>query len=881
MQAYGAGEHAGGRSGQLDGTAGGLHNSVNQYSDVQIILIALALPGDADWALKEARIVMRARWIFLWFLVVIFGGPRAAKGAGLLEPASEAAGAAVSSPLLRIVITAELDDAQARITEVRSYGAATGSSEARRFYRALPEGGTVESATLDGNPLSGSVLPAAEADALRRELVLALHNPAPLRELGQPMFVSEPISSGGPAELAVTTRLPLAPHGTLRGAGVPLDWHERDIPSVEVEVSAQSESELRALYAPYHELALTREGEHRAIGTHRGTQVCSRFDVLLLTSAGDEPVRLDLLPFRYGPDDSGHVMALLSAGAIPTGTSTLGRDLVLALDVSGSMAGEKLVQAKQALSGVVTGLREEDRIALVTFNGSVTAFGDSAAPATPDAREGAIGFVEALAADGGTNIAAAIERSFSLLPPASGRPRYVILLTDGQPTEGITDVNAIVELAARLNEGRARLFSFGIGDDVNTNLLGRLASDSAGDALYVRPGQSVASAVEGFFSKISDPVLANPELESSDLHLVDRYPASLPDLFAGQTLAVLARYPAPGSGVVTLRGTRGSENVAYSFDVSLPEYAFENGFVPRVWALRHVGALLERIQLGGADPALVEQVLAVARRYGIVTNFTFYRADESDDLSMVYSPVPEAVVGSIAVDTATSIDGYTQGGTAETSVDTEVRYFQDRNFPRLGGYPSDSTLPSDAAFVELHFGSDRYFELAASEALYSAPGFLAVAPELTFELLGRAFRVSDPEAREELPAEAEAIPAPTWLPSDETPLGVTPHPASTTPDPEEPSGADPLPGTDAPATAPDPNGKPGLLPGGAPESSTDPGDVGPRAEPVAPSPAGVGCTLSPGASPGAAVWLLALAAIGAFARRRRRTGLGRSVAPGA
>jgi hypothetical protein len=162
----------------------------------------------------------------------------------------------------------------------------------------------------------------------------------------------------------------------------------------------------------------------------------------------------------------------------------------------------------------------------------------------------------------------------------------------------------------------------------------------------------------------------------------------------------------------------------------------------------------------------------LAQRFGVVTDFTFFRADEEGDLELVYSDVPTDAVGATAVDTSASISGYAASETTGASVDSAVRYFQDRNFPKRGGYHTDSRLASIAhpKWIDVHFGSELYFDLVRTEARYSLNGFASIAGDLKFEHLGRHFRITDPNRQglAVLPDETADVAAPEWLPDSRT-----------------------------------------------------------------------------------------------------------------
>lgn len=691
------------------------------------------------------------------------------------------------SPLTQLEVSAHLTESGAQVTEQRSYrwdGDVVEGSASVIFYHALPggEGSTLTRLTLDGTPLSGETLAPEDADALRRELVLRLRDPAPLRDLGTPLFVSEPVAVNatpyGTLSLQVQLSLVARQHGTLQGISLPVDWHKNPVQQVAVDVTTATDRPMRALYSPYHELSVARGSEFEASGSYRGWDVCSTYDVTLLLSTGDEAVRLDVLPFRYSDAEGGYFLGLLSSQLAPRNESVVPRDIVIALDISGSMSGLKIEQAKAALSAVVSGLRPEDTFALITFNAEVATYLPEAVVADALHVEGALEFVEALEAGGGTNIHDAITRSFQSLNIESGHPRYVLLLTDGQPTEGETNIDAILETARIYNEVGARIFPFGIGDNVNTVLLDKLAMQSDGDTFYIRPGASVDSAVQSFFLQIANPILANPILDLNAFGVTQLYPKSLPDLFAGQTIALLGRYATGGPQTISLTGLQGENGTRLDFELTLPTFDVNNSYVPRIWAVRHVGHLLQRVKLGEDDPALVGEAMAVARRYGVITEFTYFDLDEAGDAWMLYSEVPVDVTGSVAVETSSSLDGYSEGGSVTSSVDTFVRFPSDRTFPIQGGYYTDTSIadPSNVLWTDLHFGSEAYFALAHQESEWGAAKLLGAAPNVRFELLGRHFRVTDPvwaEAEQHaLPTEVRQIPSPATLPGDEGEVSI-------------------------------------------------------------------------------------------------------------
>jgi Ca-activated chloride channel family protein len=678
-----------------------------------------------------------------------------------------------------LTIDVRLGPAAAEITQRRTYMMTRlygGGPVTLTFYDSVPEGAAPPAITINGVPATGATRAPADADALRRELTRVLADPAPLRGMGRPLHATDAMAVDVPitnlVDVTITTTVPLAAIGTMRGLIVPLDWGRSPVGKVDVNVAATSGGPLRALYSPYHELQVVRDGVGAAHATYAGRSVCTDFDLTLLVSSGDGLVHMDLLPFRYGAGEGGTFLALVTPDPTPIDGNVLPRDLVFVLDTSGSMAGAKMTQAKEALRGVLQGLRPADSFALVTFSDAVRTFQSGASvAASAENVAAAVGTIDSLVASGGTNIHDALRTGLGALPPDTGRPRYVVFLTDGVPTVGTTGIDAIAAMAQASNaELGARLFSFGIGNDVNTVLLDRLARDSAGDVIYIRPDQSVAVAVQTFWLQLADPVLSDPAVDFGAFAAADLFPDVMSDLFAGRTVSLFGRYGTSGQGTVPLGGMRAGQPWSAAYDVTLPDYALDSGYVPRVWALRQVGRLLAKIKAGDADPQLPAQVLALATRFGITTNFTYFMANAEGDVSLRYAGVSTAQTGSVAVDTSTALRDYGSGTSVPaTSTPTlPVRYAADRTFAAQGGYLTDTKLAGPEVDVDLTFGSDRYFAFAAAEAAYGAGALLAAGNNIRFELLGRAFRITDPAALPrsvtEPPPESPAIPDPVWRP---------------------------------------------------------------------------------------------------------------------
>ena len=402
-------------------------------------------------------------------------------------------------------------------------------------------------------------------------------------------------------------------------------------------------------YSPTHRVSVTRSGGGLAV-TLADSSWSGDLDLLLPLARG--LVGMSLLTQQSLGED-GSFMLLLAPGQAAQAV-TLRRDLVAVLDVSGSMSGEKLDQAKAALVQLLGTLRPSDRFRVITFSSDVRryapAWTDAAGEHVRDAQQ----WVRALSAEGGTNIAGALGEAFATAP-AEGALGVVVFLTDGMPTVGETDPERIAN-AAEQNRGAFRVFCFGIGYDVNTYVLDRLTERARGTTEYIQPGGDIERAVGSLAAKVSSPVLTDLALRADGADLYDVQPGSLPDLFAGDELVVFGRFRGAGSGEwsVTVNGRRNGH--PEQFTTGAPAtHAAGAEYIPQLWAARKVGALTREIRLHGQNPEIMNELERLALRYGILTEYTSYLVQEPNQV-VVRPPfdriAPAAQVGALSVDRA-------------------------------------------------------------------------------------------------------------------------------------------------------------------------------------------------------------------------------------
>ena len=213
------------------------------------------------------------------------------------------------------------------------------------------------------------------------------------------------------------------------------------------------------------------------------------------------------------------------------------------------------------------------------------------------------------------------------------RPTTIIFVTDGLATEGITEMDLLLDAVGEAMPQNARIFAFGVGNDVDPDLLDNLAQNHRGTTTYVRPGQAIDEEVSSFYAKVSSPVLANIKLDYDGVIVEQTYPQTLPDLFAGTQLVVTGRYREGGPAAITLSGEVNGRSQEFTYADNLFRSDGGDDFIPRLWATRAIGHLLREIRLHGEKDELVQSVVNLSIRYGIITPYTSYLIEEDDIFS--------------------------------------------------------------------------------------------------------------------------------------------------------------------------------------------------------------------------------------------------------
>ncbi len=532
----------------------------------------------------------------------------------------------------------------------------------------LPHEAMVSAVTLmaDGKPIEGRLLKAEEARRIYDEIVRRQKDPALVEYMGRDFFKASlfPIPANGTRQLVLEYDHLLRKDGETVELLYPLNTEKfsaRPLRDVSVSVDLSSAAGIGPIYSPSHDVVVTRPDGRHATVTFKAQAVRPETDFLLYWSETNAEVGATLITHWPRGEDRGYFL-LLASPAIPDGVAaaTKPRHLTLVADVSSSMAEKgKIEQAKSALQQVIGGLNDGDWFNVIAFSTGVNPLWDAAKPFTKETRKEASDFVDGLHAVGGTNIDLALKTALSE-PSKEGLAHVVLFLTDGHPTMGPGNADEILANAKKANgDGRTRIFVFGVGVDVDAVFLDRLALDNHGVPTYVRPNEDIERKLSGLYEKIRYPVLTDVKVDFGSMSASEILPSSVPDLFRGGQVVVAGRYRKGGNADVVVSGKDGdrAREFHYALSAGGDGQGLRDDFPARVWAMRRIADLVDQIRLlGRREHELVDEIVKLSLRFGIVTEYTSYLADERtdqgrvDDLRLRASEELRRALGPVATD---------------------------------------------------------------------------------------------------------------------------------------------------------------------------------------------------------------------------------------
>lgn len=663
----------------------------------------------------------------------------------------------------------------------------------------MPEGSAITRFSMYAGEeeIRGKILDRNEARGIYESIVRRRKDPALLEYIDRNTFRASvyPIPAHGDKRIRLNyaeiagrsghTYRYVYPLSTERFSAKPLEH-------CKVSIKISSKRPISNIYSPTHMVDVDQASANEAKVTWEARDTRPDTDLVLYYTVSDDDVGIDVIAHRE-PGEKGFYL-LLASPRVDLGTGKVQpKNVVFVLDRTGSMAGEKMDQAKAAFKFCVNSLRPNDQFNLITFNESPTTLFAELEKPTNERKKKALAAVDDIDATGGTNIKEALTKALAEFRQYGQARNYIVFLTDGQPTVGTTDPEKILEQAVADNKNRVKLFSFGVGYDVNTHLLDKLAEQSKGDTDYVRPREDIEVKVSSFFGKVSDPLLTDVKLTINGVKVSDSFPSSnLPDIFRGSQLIVIGRYDGEGEATIELSGLANDSRKTFRVSADLPRREESNQFIPQLWAARKIGYLLDEIRLH-SNKELIDEVVRLSKEFGIPTEYTSFLADDrglttnlaaaadtalfragrgneakSGSYGVAQSSnnrawrnqaqLPQAApsgyagyggsVSTVGVQAANSrIGGYYYDANDQLVAVANVQNVARRTFYQRGEYWEDGSVKENQKFVQIRQFSEAHFQLAKAYpklSQYSTLGNIRLVLEN-----GQAIEIG-PDGREKL-----------------------------------------------------------------------------------------------------------------------------------
>jgi Ca-activated chloride channel homolog len=535
-----------------------------------------------------------------------------------------------------VSIDARVRDQVAEVQVAQTFHNPGSTQLEAEYLFPLPDDAGVQNLVLmvDGKELPGRLLPRDEARRIYEEIVRSKRDPALLEYMGRGLFRTSvfPIPPGADRKVTLRyTQLCRRDRDVVEFV-YPLATQKhssRPIQKLAFNLRIEGRDPIKSVYCPSHDLAISRPGEREVKATFERRDILPTADLKLVYTLAEGAVGATVLSYRPNPNEDGYFLLLASPEVKALDVRPLPKTVIFVLDRSGSMAGKKLDQAKNALQFVLNNLRDDDTFNIVAYDDRVEAFKPELQRYNSASRAEAEKFVGNIREGGSTNIDGALKASLAMISDDS-RPNYVLFLTDGLPTASETNELRISENARGGNRYHARIFAFGVGFDVNARLLDRISGGNGGTSEYVRPDEDIESHVGAFYSKMTRPAFASIGIGIGGTDVNRTYPRDIPDLFEGGQLVWVGRYQRSGKATVKLSGKVGGEARSFEFPADLASPGTSTGydFVEKLWAVRRVGFIIDQIDLNGQNKELTDELVALSTKYGLLTPYTSFLADE-------------------------------------------------------------------------------------------------------------------------------------------------------------------------------------------------------------------------------------------------------------
>ncbi len=692
-------------------------------------------------------------------------------------------------------ISALIDILQSTATttiEIRLRNTTHRRQEAELIF-PVPDKAVVRGFAYDGpgGEITAEVLPREEAKRIYQHLVAKIRDPALVEFIGYNLIRSSvfPVEAHGKQKVRLTYEHLLESDGNRVDYVLPRTESLAYSVPWEIKANISAKRPISTAYSPSHTLDIKRAGDKQmSINiTTDARKTPGPFRLSFLLEESDVTASM----FTY-PDEKVRGGYFLLLAGLPAKSSdvddnpAIKRELTLVIDRSGSMRNEKIQQVKEAALQIIAGLKQGEAFNIIIYNNSVERFSKKPVCKTKESERAAQAYIEGITATGGTNLHDALLEALSQKPMEGALP-IVLFLTDGLPTVGQTSEIAIRNLVIKSNPHNRRVFTFGVGLDVNAPLLEKIADESRARAEFVLPEEDVEVKIGRVFKRLTGPVLADIKLEVMDNkggpavgRTRDIIPGKLPDMFEGDQLVLLGQYVGEKPIIFEINGNYLGRKRTFTFTFEFDKADVRNGFVPRLWASRKIAQLIDTVRQMGADSAvsrddprtkeLVDEIVRLSTEFGILTEYTAFLAREGTNLAdrEVIRRETSTLLEGRAMRTRSGLGGVNQSRNMIRQKEQQTlnmrNEFYDERMNRVSiatvqqindrAYYQKDNRWVDSRIVEtesaarpdkiVEFASDEFFEIVEKLAGENRQGSIAIGGDVLLLIDGRRILIKAP-----------------------------------------------------------------------------------------------------------------------------------------
>ncbi len=496
------------------------------------------------------------------------------------------------------------------------------------YYFPIPKKSKLEKViiTLNGAEAETEIISGLHVRNLFKEILGKYQDPSLLKYADQDLIKIDvgTIESGTSKFLKINLIEELVPIGNRIEYCLPFNIYKDEfLPMKDFKVKAaiNTKSAIKSLFCPAFDAEIARTDDHHALMAFAKENYDLKDDLKLFFTTEEGDLGCHILNYKPSIARDGFFQIDIAPAMAIDSLQIVEKDITFVLDCSGSMSGEKMEQAKRALLYCVNNLNEKDNFNLVRFSTDAEHLFKELKPNNEDNLRKAKSYISTLVARGSTNIDEALDIALKMEQDPT-RPYMIVFITDGKPTRGVTQEAALLESVQRKNKNNAKIFTFGIGDDLNAHLLDNITEMTNAYATYISSDENIELKLSSFYNKVSSPILTDVSIKFDGISTSNSFPTVIPDLYQGQALSLFGRYLDWGKGKLLMDGKMNNIDQHFEFDLNFEKEQLDYEHVGYLWASRRGAFIIDKLRRQKSDTTLVNELIELSKVYGIITPYT-------------------------------------------------------------------------------------------------------------------------------------------------------------------------------------------------------------------------------------------------------------------